>query len=82
MHRTCAEYRNENQTRIARCGAALNVSPQQPASAAESRVFHVPQKIKISSRIAFKNCEVVYGPNFVYAKFQDDRLMNELSQAL
>ena len=44
VHRTCAEYRNENQTRNARWGAALNISPQKPASAAESRVFHVAPK--------------------------------------
>ena len=44
LQRICAEYKNVNQTRNARCGAALNVSSQQPASAAESRVFHVPPK--------------------------------------
>ena len=44
----CIEYvRNigmKSQTRNAGCWAALNVSPQQQASTAKSRVFHVPPK--------------------------------------
>ena len=41
-----------------------------------------PQKIKISSCIAVQNVEVVYGPKIIYAKFQGNRLINELAQAL
>ena len=41
MQRICAEYMNENQTQNEGCGAAPNVSPQQPASAAESVVLCV-----------------------------------------
>ena len=76
MHRTCAEYTNENQTRNVRCGAALNVSPQQPASAAESRVFHLPQKLEVASYIAVQNLEVVYGTKIYLCKIASQSVLN------
>ena len=56
MHRTCAEYRNENQTRNARCGAASRPVPRRVGC------FMYPQKIEISSCTALQNFEVVCGP--------------------
>ena len=76
MHRTCAEYRNKNQTRNARCEAALNVSPQQPAIAS------TPQKLKFHRALIFKIQKFYMDLKVIYAKFQGNQFINELARTL
>ena len=81
MHRTCADYMNENQTRNARCGAVFDVSPNQLASAAESRMFHIPPQ-KNHRAMLFEFLKLFMALKFIYANFQDNCFLNELAQAL
>ena len=84
MHRTCAEYRNENLTRMHDAERHLMLYIALNSRPVPRRVgcFTYLPKFEISSCIAAQNFEVVYGLKFIYANFQDNRFINELAQAL